>query len=655
MSWKSLARNNFSKRQVGLSSDFSVQDVQMFEDMSSKGIILEDAYVGTLSEDMISRNYISFSLPISSVKQIVDRLKTFNVLFIVTSSNKDAKISFNDANIIYDISGKHGIIVMYLGGDVILTDLNTINSSLWNEHVKVVRKNIFSVDLHLVKIDKDYYESMNQYSINEIRRQKILDDQKLNDISVNIIEKRTATITVIDAEWPNSHNEELFYVFDLIKDILPENVDDFNVNAEWYCSCFNESDPILLESFDNLNEKDVVRIFLGELEKGECYITIELIRYFNNKDLIMRNWVQLSRNKAIDSSGYGGEPGSIKYYKLPLTGSWITESTAKQIRQRPKILRLKIKIRNQLIGNRYGSFGRSEIHGQSPGETIWEISSFIDHVRKQISSEDNEFIQISLGRYHSIALRVNGSLVSWGDENLTLDTPIENDFIQISAGNSYSIALRRDGTLISWGDDDDIVSDTPKGSDFTKISAGNYHCIALRKNGSVVSWGDDTYGQVSNTPRDNDFIQISAGGSNSIAIRRDRSLVSWGDDTYGQVSNTPRGNDFIQISAGGSNSIAIRRDRSLVSWGRGESKLVSDTPKGNDFTQISMSKFNSIVLKRDGSLISWGNNRYKQVSDTPKGDDFVQVSAGFMNFAAIRKDGTLVGWGDIVTINMSEL
>ena len=141
---------------------------------------------------------------------------------------------------------------------------------------------------------------------------------------------------------------------------------------EWYSKCSNQGDPILLEKFADLEEKDVVKIFLGDNRTGECYITDQLLRFWNNPEIVMRNWKRTNPNVPIDISGFGGKPGIQKYYKLPLTGTWITKSAVNQIRQKLRVLRLKVKRRNQLIGNRYGSFGSREIHGQSPGETIWQ-------------------------------------------------------------------------------------------------------------------------------------------------------------------------------------------------------------------------------------------------------------------------------------------
>ena len=59
----------------------------------------------------------------------------------------------------------------------------------------------------------------------------------------------------------------------------------------------------------------------------------------------------------------------------------------------------------------------------------------------------------------------------------------------IASGLNHSLALRADGSLVSWGyDADGVVSQTPAGNDFVAIASlrGN-HSVALRADGSLVA------------------------------------------------------------------------------------------------------------------------------------------------------------------------
>ena len=70
------------------------------------------------------------------------------------------------------------------------------------------------------------------------------------------------------------------------------------------------------------------------------------------------------------------------------------------------------------------------------------------------------------------------AIASWGRDysGLVSDTPNGNDFIAIAAGGAHSMALKSDRSIVSWGSDSvpfigysGVVSDTPTGDDFTAI------------------------------------------------------------------------------------------------------------------------------------------------------------------------------------------
>jgi hypothetical protein len=173
-----------------------------------------------------------------------------------------------------------------------------------------------------------------------------------------------------------------------------------------------------------------------------------------------------------------------------------------------------------------------------------------------------DFVQVAGGAYFSLALRDDGSIVSWGDDShgQVSDTPAGTDFVQVAGGAYFSLALRDDGSIVSWGDDGDgQVSGTPAGSDFVAVSAHGcgYHGLALRENGSIAAWGTNWWGEGA-APAGSDFVTIAAGGEHNLAWRADGSILAWGDDSRGQVSGTPAGSDSLAISAGGWHNLAVR-------------------------------------------------------------------------------------------------
>ena len=62
--------------------------------------------------------------------------------------------------------------------------------------------------------------------------------------------------------------------------------------------------------------------------------------------------------------------------------------------------------------------------------------------------------------------------------------------VAISAGESHNLALKNDGTVVAWGNNDQGQSTVPSGlSGVVAISAGSYHSLALKNDGTVVTWG----------------------------------------------------------------------------------------------------------------------------------------------------------------------
>ena len=75
--------------------------------------------------------------------------------------------------------------------------------------------------------------------------------------------------------------------------------------------------------------------------------------------------------------------------------------------------------------------------------------------------------------------------------NMIEDASVSHDST-FAAGLRHSVAVRSDGSLVSWGNDDDgQVSNTPTGALFFMATAGANFSVALKIDGSLVSWGID--------------------------------------------------------------------------------------------------------------------------------------------------------------------
>ncbi|MCL2680592.1 MAG: hypothetical protein FWF11_03865, partial [Coriobacteriia bacterium] len=303
----------------------------------------------------------------------------------------------------------------------------------------------------------------------------------------------------------------------------------------------------------------------------------------------------------------------------------------------------------------------------------------------QIGTATN-WTAVSAGWDHSLALRSDGTLWSWGDNQVaatglgttvgTQLTPAQigtaTDWTQISAGTQYSLAIKSDGTLWSWGShatgktglgavtgNQGTPAQIGTDADWATVSAGNGHSLAIKADGTLWAWGDNWFNQLGFFPAtvpqptptqvgtDTNWTQVSAGNDCSLAIRSDGTLWAWGNSQNGRTGlGTAWGNqvipeqvgtdtDWAAVSAGASHTLAIKADATLWAWGSnwggqaGQDISVDDqlTPAqvGSDNNWLFVAAANgwhSLAMRTNDSLWGWGYNEYGQVGVGDTDDRF---------------------------------
>jgi len=155
------------------------------------------------------------------------------------------------------------------------------------------------------------------------------------------------------------------------------------------------------------------------------------------------------------------------------------------------------------------------------------------------------------------------SVIGWGQTRLDSADFVGRDFIAISAGEDHRLALKSDGTAVGWGDNWYGQTTPPTDNDLVAISAGSEHSLALKSDGTITAWGNNEYGQVT-PPEGNDFVAISAGNEHSLGLKRDGTILGWGCNGWGQAT-PPGDNLFLAISTGKDRSVALRVETPFVS------------------------------------------------------------------------------------------
>lgn len=281
----------------------------------------------------------------------------------------------------------------------------------------------------------------------------------------------------------------------------------------------------------------------------------------------------------------------------------------------------------------------------------------------QVKNADNtplsDVIAISTGLEHSLALKSDGTVWTWGyngygglgDGTTTNryrpvqvknadNTPLSG-VIAIAAGHGNSLALKSDGTVWAWGengsgqlgDGTNTDKDRPVKvaglSGVSAIAAGAYHTLALKNDGTVWAWGRNGSGHLgdgtttgSNTPvqaintDDSSFsgvIAIDAGANYSLALKSDGTVWAWGDNNWGQLGDGTKISKYRPMQVAGLSNVSA----------------------------IAAGMNQALVLKSDGTVWAWGYNGYGGLGDGTTTNNLSPVKSLFEMTATITTTATV--------------
>lgn len=230
--------------------------------------------------------------------------------------------------------------------------------------------------------------------------------------------------------------------------------------------------------------------------------------------------------------------------------------------------------------------------------------------------------KIVYGHHNGILLASDGSLWSWGDEDLGWRVlGLNNPKLR------NTVSLRRIGTDKDWVD----------------IAASYCHCLALKQNGTLWAWGGNYAHQL-------------------------------GDGTTAKDQPEPvpsvEGNDWRQIAAGGTHSLALKKDGTLWAWGQNvgpgmiglgaTNKFFAEATQigtGTNWTKIWTRNIQTVAQQTDGSLWFWGllngednGPKFKNPTAISPDTNWAEVFFGDSTMFAIKTDGTLWCWGRLADV-----
>lgn len=256
----------------------------------------------------------------------------------------------------------------------------------------------------------------------------------------------------------------------------------------------------------------------------------------------------------------------------------------------------------------------------------------------QIGSDTN-WSFISCGNNHTAAIKTDGTLWIWGSNyNYQLGTnnastvwkssPVQtsiggNDWVSVSCGYGHTVALKSNGTMWTWGYGnngqlgDDQTGDRSHpimnnyGEDtWSKINAG-YNCtFGIKNDGTLWSFGLNAYGRLGDGTSQNRSSPVQVLGSgtwkqvsayqSTVGIKQDGTLWTWGYGSNGQLGNNNTvdcsspiqtvmgGSEWHQCSSGQDFNAAIRNDGTLWTWGDNNNGQLGDLTTGNKSSPVQV-------------------------------------------------------------------
>ncbi len=277
--------------------------------------------------------------------------------------------------------------------------------------------------------------------------------------------------------------------------------------------------------------------------------------------------------------------------------------------------------------------GRHSSHAVKSDGTLWAWGSnaayqlgtgdenlAVQYLPVQVG-EDSDWVKVFAGESRGFAIKSDGSLWAWGhnqygrlgtgpDSPGAAETPVQigtdTDWASIAAGKYHTVALKTDGSLWAWGHNNGgqlgIGESEPQYSpvqvgedaDWAAVDAGLIHTVALKSDGSLWVWGDNgnyQLGSADNTldlnvptqvGSDTDWASVDAGAYHTIAVKSGGSLWAWGRNIDGQAGIDSTDNhaliptqvggasSWISVVAGANTSFAVSRDGYLWGWGDNE-------------------------------------------------------------------------------------
>ncbi|MFM6930486.1 MAG: RCC1 domain-containing protein [Bdellovibrio sp.] len=303
------------------------------------------------------------------------------------------------------------------------------------------------------------------------------------------------------------------------------------------------------------------------------------------------SWAQLAKGGSalhafgIKADGTAWGWGANQHYQLGVSGNNFESSPVQVMTDVQQVaigrnFSMFLKTDGTLFGVGQNDFGQVTVNSSTPTQIA------------------GSWLQVACGARHTLGIKlvdVGGGVIEkqlwgWGANELAQVTYLSptqvsvgqtrigaaTNWKQVAGGESHSMALREDGTVYSWGysyaagaasTSVALAHYTPGGS-WSQIAAGNSLSVGIKPDSTMHSWGEWNYAAARTSPTQTtgSWAQVSVGYQHIAGVQTNGSLWAWCDDSFGQVANGFSTNtvpkqipgSWSQVTAGAVHTLAIK-------------------------------------------------------------------------------------------------
>lgn len=289
------------------------------------------------------------------------------------------------------------------------------------------------------------------------------------------------------------------------------------------------------------------------------------------------------------------------------------------------------------------------MHAGRPIPNATNASMSLVNLRRDQSGDYTVMVSNDFGSASSTPFRLNiAELVIWGNPIIqSYGVPAAaTDVVQVSTSESTSIALRADGTAVTWdnGSATSSMPPPPGLNGLVAVAAGPGYNLALTSDGRITGWGWN-YSALGISSSLSNIIAIAAGAQYCLALRSDGRLLAFGDNELARRAAAGGIGGVVGVSAYLKYGLVLKSDGTVANVG--DTTLFDPPPPDlRNATAIALGRGNAQALRADGTVLQWGTIYDVNLIPQPAGlSDAIAIANGGDHVLALRADGTVVGWG----------